>query len=85
MDLLPEHLKLTHLEQVSQVEDGLDLRILLYFLGEKTFAENKVGMREIGKRLQKDLKIEHEILLGTNSWSITCTTTAILVWVGLNW
>ena len=59
MDLLPKHFELAHLEQVSQVEDGLDLGILLYFLREQTLAEDKVSMREVGQRFQKDLEFKN--------------------------
>ena len=57
MDLLPEDLKLTHLQQVGQVEDGLDLGVLLHLLGEEALAQHKVCVRQVGQGLQKNLKI----------------------------
>ena len=79
VDLLPEHLELTHLQQISEVEQSFHLedgqvsrkdrieefnsqvepKIHLGFvqdlLAEETLAQDKVGVRKVGKRLQQDL------------------------------
>merc|ERR1712037_952161 len=47
VNLLPEDLELTHLEQVSKVEQCLHLRLVQHLLTEETLAKNEVGVGKV--------------------------------------
>merc|ERR1719234_1392326 len=55
MDLLPENLELAHLQQVGQVEQRLNLRLVQHLLAEKALAKDEIGVGKVGKSFQQDL------------------------------